>query len=68
LALSISAIFVVVCLIALTAFISSPFVFFSVYAGENQVLNGIPIIGESTELSQSYVDNPTNSINFEPQF
>jgi hypothetical protein len=55
-------------LIAITAFIASPFVFFSVYAGNGQVLSGIPIIGESSELSQPNVENPPDSINFEPKF
>ena len=67
-ALSTSGIFVLVCLIALTAFISSPFVFFSVYAGESQVLNDIAIIGGSSEQIQSNIDNPTESIKIEPKF
>jgi hypothetical protein len=68
LALNSSAICVLVCLIAITGFISTPFVFFSVYAGNGQVLSGIPIIGESSELSQPNVENPPDSINFEPKF
>ena len=65
---SISTIFVLVCLIALTAFISSPFVFFSVYAGDNQALTGIPTLGDFSQTSLLKEETSSITIDFKPEF